>query len=354
MLQLLGPSTGGIRRVVAALSGALEARGWEVVTAGPAGVLDGIFRQDAVVPVPGGLSPRGLQRARRALAPLLRDVDVIHAHGLKPGWVAATVRHKPPLVVSVHNLVLDEASGPAAPVLRLLEGRLPARSDRIIALSGEVADRFGDVPGLVTIPPVGDPPRPQRAVEEVRAAYGVAPGEHLLVTAARLHPQKDLPMLLDAVARLRRQVPGVRLVVAGEGPDEAALRARVTELGLDREVVFAGRLPSAADELAAADAVVVSSRWESGPLVLFEAMQLGRPVVTTAVGAAPEVVRDGETGRIVPPGDAAAFADAIADVLADPAAAAAMGEAGRLAVAERHGAGAMAAATEQVYREVRR
>jgi glycosyltransferase involved in cell wall biosynthesis len=86
--------------------------------------------------------------------------------------------------------------------------------------------------------------------------------------------------------------------------------------------------------------------------VLFEALQLGRPVVTTAVGAAPDVVTDGATGRLVPVGDAGAFADAVADVLADPAAAAAMGEAGRRSVDEHHGPAAMAAATEAVYREV--
>jgi glycosyltransferase involved in cell wall biosynthesis len=143
----------------------------------------------------------------------------------------------------------------------------------------------------------------------------------------------------------------VRLLVVGEGPERTAVEARARSLGMDRTVTFAGRVPSAADELAAADVVVISSRWESGPLVLFEAMQLGRPVVTTAVGAAPDVVADHLNGRLVPPGDADAFADAVADVLADPVAAAAMGEAGRAAMASR-GADAMVTAHERAYREV--
>lgn len=352
MLQLLGPSTGGIRRVVVALTDALRDRGWEVATAGPPGVLDGVGTLDVAVPVPDFLDPRGLVAARRALGPLAAGYDLVHAHGLKPGLLAASLRPRPPLVVSVHNLVLDEVAGPKAPVLRRLEGRLPRWSDRVIALSDEVAARFGTAGNVVTIPPAAATPRPERSRDEVRAAYGVAPGEHLLVTAARLNPQKDLPMLLDAVARLRRRLPGVRLLVLGEGREEAALRARSTELGLDDVVTFPGPRLSVADELAAADAVVVSSRWESGPLVLFEGMQLGRPVVTTAVGAAPEVVTDRVTGRLVAVGDAEAFADALFDVLADPAAAAAMGEAGRVAVTERRGPDAMAAATEAVYREV--
>jgi glycosyltransferase involved in cell wall biosynthesis len=352
VLQLLGPSTGGIRRVVAALTTELRAHGWDVTTAGPTGVLAGLVDQDAVVPVPTGLSPSGLLAARRSLASLVDGVDLVHAHGLKPGWLAASLRPRPRLVVSVHNLVLDEAAGLAAPLLRSLEGRLPAVSDRTIALSPEVAGRFAGAGGVVTIPPAAERPRPVRSGAEVRAAYGVGPDERLLVTAARLHPQKDLPMLLDAFDRLRTRLSGVRLLVVGEGPEDAALRARVSDLGLDDVVTFAGPVASAADELAAADVVVISSRWESGPLVLFEALQLGRPVVTTAVGAAPHVLTDRETGRLVPVGDAGAFADALADVLADPVAAAAMGEAGRRAVDEHHGPAAMAAATEAVYREV--
>ena len=352
VLQLLGPSTGGIRRVVIALSDALRDRGWSVLTAGPPGVLDGVGVLDVVVPVPDFLDPRGLVAARRTLGPLAAGVDLVHTHGLKPGLLAASLRPRPPLVASVHNLVLDEVAGLKAPVLRALEGRLPSWTDRVIALSDEVAGRFGGAGNVVTIPPSADRPRPGRTAAEVRAAYGVAPGEHLLVTAARLNPQKDLPMLLDAVARLRRRLPGVRVLILGEGREAEALHARTAALGLRDVVTFTGARPSAADELAAADVVVVSSRWESGPLVLFEGMQLGRPVVTTAVGAAPDVVTDGVSGRLVPVGDAQAFADALHDVLADPVVAAAMGEAGRVAVTERHGPAAMAAATEAVYLEV--
>jgi glycosyltransferase involved in cell wall biosynthesis len=354
VLQLLGPSTGGIRRVVAGLTTSLRQRGWDVVTAGPEGVLAGLIGQDAVVPVPGGLSPLALLRARRSLTQLLAGVDIVHAHGLKPGWLVASVRRHPPLVTSVHNLVLDESAGATAPVLRALEGRIPRISQRVIALSPGIADRYRGAPGVVVIPPTADAPRPSRSVQEVRAAYGVGPGDRLVVAAARLHPQKDLTMLLGAIDHVRRRVEDVRLVVVGEGPEEAALRKRIVELGLADIVTLAGGRPSAADELAAADVVAISSRWESGPLVLFEAMQLGRPVVTTDVGAAPEVVTDGENGRLVPAGNADAFADALIDLLSDRSRADALGEAGRLAVIARHGPDAMASATESVYRELLR
>lgn len=354
ILQLLGPSTGGIRRVVAALTTSLRERGWSVVTAGPEGVLSGLIGQDAVVPVPGGLSPLDLLRARHALTPLTADVDIIHAHGLKAGWLAASIRRHPPLVTSVHNLVLDDAAGPSAPVLRALEGRIPRISERVIALSPGIAERYRGAPGVRVIPPTTAAPRSVRTVDEVRAAYGVDPGDRLVVTVARLHPQKDLPMLLGAIDHVRRRVEDVRLVIVGEGPEEAALRKRIVELDLGGVVTLAGARPSAADELAAADVVAIPSRWESGPLVLFEAMALGRPVVTTDVGAAPEVVADAETGRLVPAGDTDAFADALIELLSDRSRADALGEAGRLAVLARHGPDAMAAATEAVYRELLR
>jgi len=125
VLQLLGPSTGGIRRHVVTLTAELRRRGWEVAVAGPAGVLDGVGELDAVVDVPAGSSAVQALRARRQLAPLLRGADLVHAHGLKAGWVAGSLRSRPPLVVTVHNLVLDEAAGPSAPVLRVMEGMLP-------------------------------------------------------------------------------------------------------------------------------------------------------------------------------------------------------------------------------------
>lgn len=130
-LQLLGPSIGGIRRHVAYLSDQLRTSGWEVRTAGPAGVLDEL---DHVVPIPNGVRPDQVLAARRALRPLLDGVDVVHAHGLKAGWVASTLRPRPPLVVSVHNLVLDDVAGRTAPLLRLLEERLPARADATLSL----------------------------------------------------------------------------------------------------------------------------------------------------------------------------------------------------------------------------
>ena len=332
VLQLLGPSTGGIRRHVGELSAALRKRGWDVDVAAPTGVLEGA----AVVPVPSGVDPRGVLAARRALRPLVEGIDLVHAHGLKAAWVASLLRRRPPLVVTVHNLVLDEVAGRAAgKALRVLEGLLPRRVDELIAVSKPIADRFGR--GTV-IPPLGPMPVVER---DLRRS-----GRRLVVAVARLHPQKDLQTLIRAAARL----PEVFVEIVGEGPLEDELRAAIVELRLEDRVVLCGPSANTADHLAAADVVAVPSLWESGPLVLAEAVLLGRPVVTTPVGFAGQLVQDGVSGRIVPIGDDAALAAAIAELLDDPDRATAMGEAARRRALEVLDPETLVSSVEAVYR----
>jgi glycosyltransferase involved in cell wall biosynthesis len=342
-LLVLGPSAGGIRRHVAVLRDGLRALGWTVTTAGPVGVLDGLGEVDHAVPI--GLSPVGLARTAAALRSAGREADIVHAHGLKAGAavVAAGLR---PRVLTVHNVVLDDAAGAAAPVLRAIERRLPGRMDHTVCVSSEIAGRLGILghPDASVIVPAGTPPTVRRDRAAVRAelAVGDAP---LVVTAARLHPQKDLGTFLAAIDRARAAVPELRAAIAGDGPEAERVRAERHRLGLDDVVQMLGQRDDVPDLLAAADVVALSSIWEGSPLVVAEAMLVGTPVVATAVGAIPEAVHDGATGRLVPPRSPEALGDAIVDVISDPEGAAAMAEA----------AGEVAAArftTEVLVREV--
>jgi glycosyltransferase involved in cell wall biosynthesis len=355
VLQLLGPSTGGIRRHVVELARRLPEHGWAATIAGPAGVLGDAGRLDHVVPVPSAPTP-ALRAARRALRAAAAGADVVHAHGLKAGWLATLSGLDAPLVVTVHNLVLDEAAGRTARALRVLEGRLPRRAAAVVAVSPGIAERFAGLRGadrVRVVRPVGPPPVPRRPAEKVRADLGVAPDTPLVVAVARLHPQKDLPTLVRAAAWLRQRVPGVRVVVVGEGPDRAPLTDLIAELGLEDTVLLAGPSDDAADELAAADVVAMCSLWESGPLVVAEALALGRPVVATPVGFVPDLIDDGMSGRLVPVGDADALAGALGDALTDdPATAARMVAAGRAAVEEVLGADQLVGDVAHVYDEV--
>ncbi len=352
MLQVLGPSTGGIRRHVAALRAGLVARGWEVGVAGPAGVLDGLGGLDAVVPVPGGWSPVGAWDAWRGLRAAAVGYDLVHAHGLKAGWVA-TRRRREPLVLTVHNTVLPGQGGRAEPLLRLIERRLPHRADTVIATSTSLGDQLrGHVaPGrLHVVPPVGPAVEPDRPRSEVRVALGAVDGVPLVVGVGRLHAQKGWLDLVAAIAALRPSWPRLAVVVVGEGPAEQELRRSIDRSGLGDVMRLVGPSANTADELAAADVVVVPSHWESGPLVVAEAMALGRPVVATPVGFVPDLVIDGLTGCLVPVGDPDALAAAITLLLRDPEEAERLGFAGRQRVAEVLDPDLLLDAVEAVYR----
>ncbi len=243
--------------------------------------------------------------------------DVIHAHGLKAGWVAIAARPRRPVVLTMHNVVLGPDAG-GSRLLGALERALIRRVDRVIAPSPPIAamcDGLIDASKVSVIIPVSPPPHPRHPRDEVRASLGVVERERLVVVVARLHPQKDLPTFLEAFAKVAGQRSDVRAAIVGEGPLEAELATRIDALGLRRRVRLAGPSDYAVDELDAADVVALTSVWEAIPLAVTEAMQLGRPVVATDVGIVSTVIEDGVDGRVVPIGDVDAVAEALSDLL---------------------------------------
>ena len=148
-----------------------------------------------------------------------------------------------------------------------------------------------------------------------------------LLSVGRLRPPKDFTTLVRAVAAL--PAGSARLRIAGDGPGRADLEAEIARLGLGQAVALLGTRPDVDELLAASDVFVLSSASEGLPMSVLEAMAAGLPVVASAVGGVPELVRDGETGLLVPPGDAAALGAALARLVADPALAGRLGAAGR-------------------------
>jgi glycosyltransferase involved in cell wall biosynthesis len=136
-----------------------------------------------------------------------------------------------------------------------------------------------------------------------------------LVFAGRITVQKSLRVALEALAG----VDGVTLVLAGEGDERPALERDVAELGLEQRVSFIGAQPRerVLELFAAADASILSSSWENFPHTVVEALAVGTPVLATATGGVAEVVRDGENGLLVAPGDAVALGEAIRRYMGD-------------------------------------
>jgi glycosyltransferase involved in cell wall biosynthesis len=210
-----------------------------------------------------------------------------------------------------------EGGGPRTRLLRGTRNRALRSARHVFCPSAylrDVALRWGLDPDRVSVLPNPAPEVPSLpAREELRRELGL--GGSVLVFAGRLGPQKALDVLLEAL----RDVPDVTLVVAGDGPERGPLEAMARELGLDARVRFLGAVSRerVLRLFHAADASVLPSAWENFPHTVVEALAVGCPVIATAVGGVPEVVRDGENGLLVVPGDAAALGAAIARFFAE-------------------------------------
>lgn len=191
----------------------------------------------------------------------------------------------------------------------------------------------------------------------VRPARPALAGPPVVAFAGRLVPKKGVDVLLDAMGRLRDTVPDCHLILAGDGPARREVEERVTALGLQARVRLTGHLERDQLErcLETAWVMAVPSRYdEPFPNTAIEAMMRGTAVVASAVGGCPEIVQDGVTGRLVPPGDAAALASALQPVLSDRSLAERMGAAARSAALSAFGADRMLDAFESTYRSLTR
>jgi glycosyltransferase involved in cell wall biosynthesis len=170
-----------------------------------------------------------------------------------------------------------------------------------------------------------------------------------LITVARLRPEKGHEVLLAALARVRREVPEVRLQIVGDGPRETTLREMVRREALGDCVEFLGHRDDVASLLRQADCFVLPSRIEAAPNAVLEAMAAGLPVVATRVGGIPEVVTDGVTGLLVAPDNPDALAAALLRLLNDAALAGRVAHAGRQHVVAHYSFARMVAQFESLY-----
>jgi glycosyltransferase involved in cell wall biosynthesis len=192
--------------------------------------------------------------------------------------------------------------------------------------------------------------RDRSGVPSLRSALGVPPDAVVVGTVGRLAEVKRQDLLLRAFAAVRREVSQARLLVVGDGPLRADLEALAASLGLGETVYFAGYQPEPAAYLAAMEVFALTSRSEGMPLVVLEAWAAGVPVVASAVGGVPELIRDGDNGLLFRSGDEGALTTALAGLLRDPARRSRLAHAGRDEATTRFDVRSMAAEYEQQYR----
>lgn len=208
-------------------------------------------------------------------------------------------------------------------------------SEKLIAL-GAASARVRVIPTGTDMTAVGPHLRTTRA--ELRHSLGISETDFLWLAAGRLEEPKDYPNLLEAMAILRSTAPHARLAIAGRGPLEQELRTLATSLRLDDVVSFLGFREDVHACMAAADATVLASAWEGLPTVVIESLAAGTPIVSTDVGGVREVIEEGLSGLIVPPGTPEALASAMSSLMArSPADRNRMGAAGRAYVERCYG-----------------
>ncbi|MGY1616615.1 glycosyltransferase family 4 protein [Geodermatophilus sp. SYSU D00691] len=358
LVEVLATSAGGVGAHVRAIVPPLTAAGATVRVCG-APATEELFAFTAAgadfrpVGVTAGLDPVADARAVLQLRAALAGADLVHAHGLRAGLVAAlarrSTRDRRPLVLTLHN-ALQEGSGPKQALLRRLEGVPIRAADLVLAVSGDLAANARRLGARdVRLAPAIAPPRPpaQRSRAEVRADLGVDDGRPLVVAIGRLHPQKGYDVLLDAAGRWAGRVDPL-VAVAGDGPLHDELAARIAADGLP--VRLLGRRDDVAELLGAADLCVLPSRWEGSPFTGQEALRAGTPLVASRAGGMPELFAG--AAEFVPVGDADALADAVVRVLTDPARAKELAEAGPRQAATWPDEAATARQVVAVYREL--
>jgi glycosyltransferase involved in cell wall biosynthesis len=303
----------------------------------------------------------GAVRQGLRLASLVRSgrFDVIHCHDIYTNIFAGfwARRGGAPSVIASRRWGLDSTQRRLDTLNRVAQ----RRSSRVLANSSEVADmvRKDGVRGdrVAVIPNFLEPDAfvapTASEVAAWRLARGVPEGAVLLGIVARLAPVKNHDSLLRAVAQLAPGHPQLHLAVIGDGPLRSSLDQLARDLGIAQRVYFTGMVPHRPNVNHNLDLVALSSQSEGFPNTVAEAMAAGRAVVATAVGGVRDVVLDGETGVLVPSGDTAALANALAQRLADPAGTLRMGVRGREVAAERFSEDGVISRLISLYQELK-
>jgi glycosyltransferase involved in cell wall biosynthesis len=218
------------------------------------------------------------------------------------------------VVVTLHNLPVG---GRAIRAVSEILGRVVALgADEVLGVSGDlvtIAKEQGAGRAERALVPAPARRGPATDVSATRTALGLDPQADLVVTVARLAPQKGLTMLVDAALVAARRRPRLRWLVAGDGPLDGELASRAARLGAPVELL--GRREDVAELMAAADVVASTAVWEGQPLGLQEALGLGAAIVATDAGGTREVT--GDAAVLVPVGDAEAFGAAVSEMLDD-------------------------------------
>jgi glycosyltransferase involved in cell wall biosynthesis len=286
--------------------------------------------------------------------------DIVHAHTYKAGVIASVagrIAGVPAVVFTPHGHIFSRGANiPGVPgglkleLLRWVTRAAQGCADRITALSGldldqQIALKLSPASKYVVVRNGIDCER------FMRPRLRLFDGSPVIGAVGRFSEEKGHRHLIQAMTAVRKSLPNARLVLVGYGALEGELKGRASSLGLDGAVTFAGERDSA-DVLTSFDLFVQPSLYESQGLALLEAMAAGIPAIASDVGGVGDVVRDGETGLLVPPADSEALAAAIVRLANSPELGLALSRKAAGRVRDQFSSETMLEAYARLYREL--
>jgi glycosyltransferase involved in cell wall biosynthesis len=337
LIHVIGDSRfGGAGRIILRLGQIGQAQGWQVDILTTDTVLQQAVKQH-------GLGIITLDVIRRKIRPLwdlaglVRLWDflrrehyaIVHTHTSKGGFVgrlAARLAGVPVIVHTAHGFAFHERSQPWARLFYSTLERIASRwCDRIVSVS-EFHRRWALELGICRPPKILAIPNgiaalasPGVVPADLREELGVREDELLILSMARLAPDKGLEYLIEAAALLLRTERRFRIAIAGDGEVRAQLEELAFNLGVSDRVRLLGFREDVSDLLAACDLVVLPSLREGLSIALLEAMAAGKPIVATSIGSHRELASQAEIAQLVPPADAPALCEAILRLTRNPA-----------------------------------
>jgi glycosyltransferase involved in cell wall biosynthesis len=294
--------------------------------------------------------------------------QILHTHTAKAGTVGRVAallagRARPPIVVhTFHGHVLRGYFGPVrSRFFRSLERWLARHTTALVAVSPQVRDDLVALgvaaPEKFTVVRLGIELDERVGADangrdETRRYLGIPPDRFAVGWVGRMTAVKRTEDVLDGFKRLRAHGIDATLCLVGDGPDRPGLERRAHELGIVKDTLFLGYQEDVGPLYAAFDALVLPSGNEGTPVSVIEALAAGTPVVATRVGGVPDVVRDGEDGYLVEPGDSELFAKRLAELARDPALRERLGAAGRARVLPRYAVERLVDDIDRLYRSL--
>ena len=328
ILHLLAPApTGGLESVVATLASAQHRAGHEVHVAtleqehSEEPALLAALRNAGVPATRIYVRRRSYRRERAEFAALCRRVrpTVVHSHGCRPDVVHSGIAASLGIarVSTVHGLTND--TDLKGRIYHWLQRRALRGYEGVIVVSrplvGTFLRRGIEADRLHLVPNAFEAPAPPLSRREARATLGIPNDRFVLGWVGRLGREKGADVLLDALPAMPNDT---FVALVGDGPERTALRQQAEALAVSPRISWCGSMPNAGRLMRAFDALVLSSRTEGTPMVLFEAMSAGVPIVATSVGGVPDVVGRGEA-LLLAPEDPVALAAAVHELRANPA-----------------------------------